>query len=355
MFCKAPTSSFFKHKEEWLEGLPLRNLEEHLQMQHIPSDAPYACPSCKAKIKPDDAPPDASMMSDYKRRGEQRKHYGGVPGRLPFTNIPLQDYILDALHLILRVVPLLFRQTIQANVNKATMEKVAQWIYEKCDVIISDQVALQTDTGIKKLSMSAESWPGNVCREIMDWYPEILKEAIPDWDGKNKDLHQRCFDAWLDFTWLAALISKGCDRDVEAWDAHGAELDAAGKDVMTSFIAVSTREACRSPYLHGLACHLGDMVRQWGSLNQFSSQACESLHQWIKTFATKFSNKKEWVRTTCVSVVVRQRVEQSDGPARRSRGGGRKRATTGHMGKAKLEKHTASKVVAIKLKTEMMK
>ncbi len=81
------------------------------------------------------------MMSDNKRRAEQRKHFGGVPGRLPFTNIPLQDYILDAIHLILRVVPLLFRQTIQANVNKSTMEKVAQWIYEKCDVIISDQVA----------------------------------------------------------------------------------------------------------------------------------------------------------------------------------------------------------------------
>ena len=37
MFCKAPTGEFFKHKEEWLEGHPLRNLEEHLQMQHIPS------------------------------------------------------------------------------------------------------------------------------------------------------------------------------------------------------------------------------------------------------------------------------------------------------------------------------
>ena len=108
MCCKAPTGSFFKHKEEWLEGLPLRNLDEHLQMQQIPSDAPYACLSCKAKIKPDDVPPDASMTSDYKRRGEQRNHYGGVPERLPFTSIPLEDYILDALHLILRVVPLFF-------------------------------------------------------------------------------------------------------------------------------------------------------------------------------------------------------------------------------------------------------
>jgi len=345
------------HKGDYVDGLPLRTLEEHMKMQHIPSDAPYFCPSphCKAKIMPGDSSPDASMMNDSKRRAEQRKHFGGVPGRLPFTSIPLQDYILDALHLILRVVPLLFRQTIQANVNKATMEKVAQWIYDKCDVIISDQVALQTDTGLKKLSMSAESWPGNVCREIMDWYPEILKVAIPDWDGENKDLHKKCSDAWLNFTWLAALISKGCDRNVQAWAVHGDELDAAGKDVLTSFIAVSSREACRSPYLHGLACHLGDMVRKWGSLNQFSSQACESLHQWIKTFATKFSNKKEWVRTTAISIVVRQRVEQVEGPAIRSLGGGRKRATTGHMGKAKMMKHEASKQEVIMVKTDKSK
>ena len=230
------------------------------------------------------------------------------------------------------------------------MEKVAQWVYEKCDLIINDQVALQTDTGIKKLNMSAESWPSNVCREIMDCYPEILKEAIPDWDGENKELHQRCSDAWLNFTWLADLISMGCNINVEAWDAHGAELDASRKDVMTSFIAVNTRQACRSPYLHGPDFHLWDMVRRWGSLNQFSSQACESLHQWIKTFAIKFSNKKEWVRTTCVSVVVRQRVEQSHKPARRSQCGGKKRATTCHMGNPMLEKHTTSKDVAIKLK-----
>ena len=62
------------------------------------------------------------------------------------------------------------------------MKKVAQWIYEKCDVIISDHVTLQTDTGIKNLTVSAESWLGTVSWEIMDRYPEILKEAIPDWD-----------------------------------------------------------------------------------------------------------------------------------------------------------------------------
>ena len=87
---------------------------------------------------------------------------------------------MDTLHLILRVVPLLFRQIVQANVNDTTLEKVAEWLYDKCDIIISDKVALQTDTGTKKLSMSAKSWPWNVCREIMDWYPDIMKMAIPE-------------------------------------------------------------------------------------------------------------------------------------------------------------------------------
>jgi hypothetical protein len=110
-------------------------------------------------------------MNDTKRRAEQRKHFGGVHGWAPITNIPLQDDIMDTLHLILRVVSLLLRQIVQANVNDKTLKKVAQWLYDKCELIISDKVALQTDTGTKKLRMSAESWPGNVCREVMDCYP----------------------------------------------------------------------------------------------------------------------------------------------------------------------------------------
>ncbi len=43
-------------------------------------------------------------------------------------------------------------------------------MYDKCDIIINDKVTLQADTGTKKLSMFAESWSRNVCREVMDWY-----------------------------------------------------------------------------------------------------------------------------------------------------------------------------------------
>jgi hypothetical protein len=105
----------------------------------------------------------------------------------------------------------------------------------------------------------------------MDWYPEILKMAIPDWEGKDKGVHKRCLHAWPNFSFLAVLISDGCDGKESAWAAHAAELDNAGADFLESYIAVITKEAVRSPYLHALACHLGDMVRRWGPLTQFIS------------------------------------------------------------------------------------
>jgi hypothetical protein len=93
-----------------------------------------------------------------------QKDFGGVPGRTPFTNIPLEDYIIDTLHLVLRVVPLLFRRSVQAHVNAKVLDKATQWLYDKCAIIINDKVALQTNIGTKKLSMTAVAWPGNVCK-----------------------------------------------------------------------------------------------------------------------------------------------------------------------------------------------
>ncbi len=95
------------------------------------------------------------------------------------------------------------------------------------------------------------------------------------------------------------------------------------------------------------------MVRRWGPLTKFSSQACESLLQWIKTLA-KYNNRKQWARAAAMSTVVRARVEQVDGRAKRSQSAGRKRVATGHMNKVKKAKHSEAKSIAVSLKNEMM-
>ena len=99
-------------------GTVIAGADEHMQIQHIPMDVQYACPSphCNAHVKPGSIALDAESINDTRRRAKNHKHFGGVPGQTPFTNIPLEDYVIDTLHLVLRVVPLLFRQTVQANV-----------------------------------------------------------------------------------------------------------------------------------------------------------------------------------------------------------------------------------------------
>ena len=70
---------------------------------------------------------------------------------------------------------------------------------------------------------------------------------IPTWKGKDKGLHQRCSEPWSSFMYLGALLSPGCEPIVKAWEAHAAELNAAGADVLEAFIAVITNETVRSP------------------------------------------------------------------------------------------------------------
>jgi hypothetical protein len=155
--------------------------------------------------------------------------------------------------------------------------------------------------------------------------------------------------------YLGALLSAGCEPNVKAWEAYASELDAAGADVLEAFIANNTNEAVRSPYLHALACHSGDLVRRWDPLTQFSSQVCEAIHQWIMAFS-KNSNRKKWVRfIDAMITVVRARVEQADGPAIRSQSSGRKRSTTGHMNKDKKAKHEDAKEFVFMFKKEHIK
>jgi len=103
--------------------------------------------------------------------------------------------------------------------------------------------------------------------------------AIPQWEVNDKGLDQRCSDAWTNFFYLEALMSNGCEPNEATWELHTAELDAAGANALTAFIAAIANVGVRSPYLHVYACHLGEMVRWWGPLTQFSFQGCKSLPQ----------------------------------------------------------------------------
>ena len=358
VYCKASTKQFWMSKAAWEDdesggGLPLRSLTEQVAMAHTPGANRYRCPApdCQKYVEPNDAKPNATSnkeMNAATRQREQRKHFGTVLGRDPYARIEPEDYVEDFLHMVLRSVPIIFRQTLSANCTKETMAKVAQWMYDHCDIIISDEVALQTDTGTKKLKMSAESWPGKTCRKLLDNFDYILKEAMPLWASSQQTLYTRCYNVWHKFYFLTGLVSDGCGPDPDSREAHAQALDKAGAEYLVAFIAVASREACKSPYLHSAACHLGDIVRKWGPLIPLCSQACESIHQWVKFFAKNRSNRKKWVVTVAKTMAVKQQVHQECGPGRRSQGTKRQRRGAGHLSKAEAEHHK-------RVKTEMMK
>lgn len=351
IYCKCQVHDFWMDKKAWEDnkgGLPLRSLEEQLQLSHIPPSSHmghYTCPapSCGCVVKEDSPLPDASAMKDNPRREQQRMHFGGVPGRTPYLMLEPWHLVMDSLHLILRSVPILFRQTISANCNKQALEKVAQWVYDNCDVIISSDVALQTDTGTKKLSMSSETWPGHTCRVMMDHFEEMLQLAIPKWTGIQQGLYNKCIDAWETFYHLSDTITRGCGSSADAWQQYADTLDSIGAEYLTALLKVTSRQAIRSPYIHLIACHLGDIVKRWGPLTPLNSQAVESIHQWIKFFATSRSNRRCWQKTTAIKTVARQHAEQEFGPARRSMKK-RARRAIGHASKEVIAKHKKMKI-----------
>ena len=320
-YCEVGTKEYNLCKADWelRGGLPMRCMHRIMRMQHFPEAERFHCPAagCNKEIKPSDGyPKQATTMGNSARLAEQRKHRGLVPGRLPFLPVDMGFYILDVLHLILRMVPQLFRQTVQANCDPGALSVVAQWCSDDLDIIISDTVALQTSTGEKKLSVSAETWPGETCRKLLDNYETVLKLAIPTWETTHALEYGKCYTTWSCFFYVVTLIGEGCAQDAAARAQHGTDLDAAGAQFLSSYIDVASVEALKSPYLHLAACHLGDLARQWGSLSRWSSQPAEAIHQWVKFNAKHRSNRKGWVKTTAVSVAVKHKFANE--PARRT-------------------------------------
>eukprot|EP00873_Tetraselmis_striata_P000515 jgi/Tetstr1/420779/TSEL_011856.t1 len=76
------------------------------------------------------------------------------------------------------------------------LQEVGQWCYDNLKLVISEDIYLQTEKGVKKLNVSAESWHGATCRLLlaMDNFKNILEIAIDEHEeGEvNRDI---CLDA----------------------------------------------------------------------------------------------------------------------------------------------------------------
>jgi hypothetical protein len=71
---------------------------------------------------------------------------------------------------------------------------------------------------------------------------------------------------------------------------------------MAAYLEVAT-DTHVTVYMHIMACHMGDLVSEWGGLMKWCSQGAEAMHQ-----MTKFSARKRSARRVNASQVMRTRV-----------------------------------------------
>jgi hypothetical protein len=71
-------------------------------------------------------------------------------------------------------------------------------------------------------------------------------------------------------------------------EAQAQDLDNLGAQYFAAYLEVAA-DSHVTVYLHNMACHMGDLVRQWGGLMKWCSQGAEAMHHMTKFFAPKRS------------------------------------------------------------------
>jgi hypothetical protein len=186
-------------------------------------------------------------------------------------------YIADILHNLLRVVPQIFLHTVPENCDEEQFKEVGQWCYENLSMTISDDIYLQTEKGVRKFNGSAESWPGSTCRLLLDNFETVMEIAIKDHGiGEiNEGVYAEALAVWDAFFLFNDTVTRGCnDNDHVAVEAHAQELDNLG----ATYLEVAT-DTHVTVYMHIMACHMGDLVREWDGLMKWCSQGAEAMHQ----------------------------------------------------------------------------
>jgi hypothetical protein len=148
-------------------------------------------------------------------------------------------------------------------------------------LVISEDIYLQAEDAVKKLNVFAESWPGSTCILLLDNFETIMEIAIKNHGNSaiNEGVHAQALAVWEAFFLFNDAVTRGCDdNDHVAVEAHAQELDNLGVAFMAAYLEVAT-DTHVTVYMHIMACHMGDLVREWGGFMKSCSKGAEAMHQ----------------------------------------------------------------------------
>eukprot|EP00873_Tetraselmis_striata_P041613 jgi/Tetstr1/461877/TSEL_006955.t1 len=126
--------------QQWLAaGIGMRDIDELELMTHTVMDSTRPSPKCKNKqVSATSKELGDEDMGTARRRALQQDHFGMCRGRKPYIKlVSILDYIVDILHLMLRVVPQIFEHTISKHCDQDKLIKLVEWMEEKFKVKLS--------------------------------------------------------------------------------------------------------------------------------------------------------------------------------------------------------------------------
>jgi hypothetical protein len=95
----------------------------------------------------------------------------------------------------------------------------------------------------------------------------------------NEGVYAEALEVWEAFFLFNDAVTRGYDdNDPVAVEARAQELDNLGVVFMGAYLEVAS-DAHVTVYMHMMACHMGDLVREWGGLIKCCSQGAEAMHQ----------------------------------------------------------------------------
>jgi hypothetical protein len=156
----------------------------------------------------------------------------------------------------------------------------------------------------------------------------------------NEGVYAEAFAFWEAFLLFNDVVTRGCDdNDHVAVEAHAPELENLGAVFLFAYLEVAT-DSHVIIYMHIMACHMSDIVREWGGLMKWCSQGAEARHQIIIVLlgtAQQGGGGVSQVMLTRVHKLMKMRAQPSC--RQRVRHTGKHVTGTGHVSKAKREVH----------------
>ncbi len=244
----------------------------------------------------------ARTVEENTELGQKRKKQFNVSHTPLFPSIPLSNVVIDNLHMFLRVSDVLITQLIDRLKAEDAIEKAKK--FSNLDVSKHKHLKAYEDfvgslgipsyhfyVGQTSKTLKVRSLIGTeklkVTRNIK------IRELLP---SAAADECERIQDLWDNLLSLNSLFSK---RPEDVTEDNISEYETKSREWVEKFLKVYHRRYV-TPYIHAMACHVGQFMRIHGSILPFTQQGMEKFNDNVTKTYFQATNHKGTVALTQV-------------------------------------------------------